>query len=282
MYRPDTFWLISLTLILDFAARKTFREIDIDSYVWNKITEKQTDAPWSEIYTLLPSTLATGIVVALAIWHYVGQFSLKRRSMFHGPYRSMRRRTLIPFYCSALLTYTSMVHMAPFTKRRKLLALIDRINSLLTKQLFLIPGDIGLSRGSLRRRALSEHVALVAAALQREMDGIDANPSRNAANLGELAAHICERYSHGRWGALLDPPLLTGLTPVANRELQRVVVLVAVIVAAGCICGFLDVPGTAATILTGGIGVLVARITFGPNFANSLNLLDSMRGIQRP
>ncbi|MEU1124821.1 hypothetical protein ABZ371_14925 [Streptomyces sp. NPDC005899] len=192
-----------------------------------------------------------------------------------------RRASFIPAYCASLVLSCAELGSASFEQRKQLLTRIDRTAGLLQIELAGLSVHVTRRRNSPRKTAIDQHAKLVAAALLRQVEQLDSQPTRAAENVAELAIHICERYSHGLVGALLDPARLAGLTPVTSHENLRLAS--AVILTGATIVGisYTGLPAAPVAVVGSGLGLLIFRSILGPR-STSLDLFDSMRGIQRP
>ncbi|MCT4356292.1 hypothetical protein M5362_24495 [Streptomyces sp. Je 1-79] len=136
--------------------------------------------------------------------------------------------------------------------------------------------------GSDRHRLLKEHAGLVVAALFAAESRIDHDPDQAVKDLARMLVRIADRYAAGRLGALLDEEQLAGLTPIADREPLRLAVTAVVVAGIGVGVALLDLPGVAETYLIGGAGAAVVAILYGRRAHRGLDVLDAVRGIQRP
>ncbi|MDG9708182.1 hypothetical protein [Streptomyces sp. DH10] len=195
--------------------------------------------------------------------------------------RSIRQP--IPALCAALLWETTLALNASIPHRRSAYRRVDQIAQQLIKVLPKVATDRRLtSRGSGRRKALKEHTALVAAAIQRATSKVDVDPSAGLSELAELSFVIAIRCAECRPGALLDSANLSGLTPLRSHETLRLFGAVILTLAAAIGIGFLDAPAAATPLLIGGVGLVCFSAVYGHTNPRSLELLDSVRGIQRP
>ncbi|MFC9164415.1 hypothetical protein ACFTZ8_26850 [Streptomyces fungicidicus] len=192
------------------------------------------------------------------------------------------KRYDVPSLCALLIGLCALARMVAPDQRKDVLRRIDIAVAMLTRALLKIPSDGQIfPRRSARRKAVREHVKLVAAALQKATLRLDERPHSAPREVAALAFLICNRYVGQRWGALLDARQLAGLSPVHDREAIRLAVAVTLSVGAAVGTVALGVPATAATWIMGGVAVLVFTGLLGRG-PKGLELLDSLRGIQRP
>ncbi|MEU2505990.1 hypothetical protein ABZ621_14900 [Streptomyces sp. NPDC007863] len=133
-----------------------------------------------------------------------------------------------------------------------------------------------------RQRALKEHAGLVVAALHKAEARIDRDPDDALKNLARMMLTIAERYTAGKVGALLDEEELAGLVAVADRESWRIAGTALVVAGVGAGIALLDLPSTAETYLIGGAGAAIVALLYGRRAHRGLDVLDAVRGIQRP
>lgn len=189
----------------------------------------------------------------------------------------------VPALCAALLIETALALNASIPQRRSAYRRVDQIAQQLIRVLAKVATDRRLtSRGSVRRKALKEHTALVAAAIQRATTKVDVDPSAGLSELAELSFTITIRCADCRSGALLDRSDLSDLSPLRSHETLRLFGAVMLTLAAAVGISFLGAPAAATPLLIGGVGLVCFSMIYGHNSPRSLELLDSVRGIQRP
>ncbi|MEU1895988.1 hypothetical protein [Streptomyces pristinaespiralis] len=133
-----------------------------------------------------------------------------------------------------------------------------------------------------RRKELRRHGALVVAAVHRAEKGLDRDRDEARKEIAELMLTICERFTDGRIGALLDESRLTGVEPVSSREWIRLPTAVSLTVGGAVGISFTGLPSSAFPYAVGGVGLLCFTAVYGHRSGRALDLLDSVRGIQRP
>ncbi|MEU4504118.1 hypothetical protein [Streptomyces sp. NPDC024089] len=138
------------------------------------------------------------------------------------------------------------------------------------------------STRSHRQRALKEHAGLVVAALYKAESRIDRDPDDALKDLARMMLTIADRYTAGKVGVLLDEEQLAGLVPVADREPWRIAGTALVVAGVGAGIALLDLPGAAETYLVGGAGAATVALLYGRRAHRGLEVLDAVRGIQRP
>ncbi|MER6138491.1 hypothetical protein ABT174_00315 [Streptomyces sparsogenes] len=140
----------------------------------------------------------------------------------------------------------------------------------------------GVSRLSHRRQPLKHHARLTIAALRAAESRLDTETDQALQDLATLAVKVADQYVAGRLGALLDENELTGLEPVSEHELLRMGLAVVLIAAAAVGVAVLNLPAAAQTPLLGVSGVIILAVVFKRNYRAGLDILDSVRAIQRP
>ncbi|MFD5311628.1 hypothetical protein [Streptomyces ardesiacus] len=138
-------------------------------------------------------------------------------------------------------------------------------------------------RRSRRRGKLRDHHLKVIAALQEHEAAIDIDARTALPDLAETLTNIANAYSEGKIGQLLPGSEIDHLSPaeVAKGQRFKVVVLAVVLGGCGISVAFLDLPDTATTSLIGAIGITFVSLVYGRRAREGLDLLDSLRGIQR-
>ncbi|WP_448319262.1 hypothetical protein [Streptomyces sp. CO7] len=189
----------------------------------------------------------------------------------------------IALQCGIVLAQCALAKNGTTTSKPTLLKRVDYSISLLIRELMTAPNDrIRFSGRSHRKKALKHHVRLVAAALQKATLDLDKNPDAALQEAAALAHQICERVSHNRMGALLDDPQMAGLEPVRNREWIRLSFAALLTVGVALGSALLGLPATAQPVVIGMVGLLAFTTVYGHQSPRGLELLDSLRGVQRP
>ncbi|MBR8642751.1 hypothetical protein KEF29_34170 [Streptomyces tuirus] len=135
-----------------------------------------------------------------------------------------------------------------------------------------------------RRRTLQVHARQVVSVLRMATHRIDQSPEDGLRELGLLLLQIAERQAEGRVGALLDEEQLAGIEPVTVRDWERLklVVLLGICAMSAVGAHALDVPGALLPYAVGGAGLATALLVYGSRARDGLDIIDSLRGIQRP
>jgi hypothetical protein len=123
---------------------------------------------------------------------------------------------------------------------------------------------------------------MVAAAVRAATLKLDSEPTAALHELSSLACTILDRFTERRWGALLDEAHLAGLEPVRNRETLRLVAAATLTAGAAVGIGLLNPPASATPLLVGAVGLIFFSVTYGHRGPRAMELLDSLRGVQRP
>lgn len=139
-------------------------------------------------------------------------------------------------------------------------------------------------RRSRRRGRLRDHHLKVIAALQEKEMAIDVDVHAALPDLAEALTRIVNAYSEGRIGQLLPVSEIDHLAPaeIAKGEHIKMVVVAVLLGGCGILVSFLDLPDTATTSLIGAIGITIASMVYGRKARQAMDVLDSVRGIQRP
>ncbi|MFF1359192.1 hypothetical protein [Streptomyces sp. NPDC058297] len=100
-------------------------------------------------------------------------------------------------------------------------------------------------------------------------------------DLADTALRIGDSHAGPRWGRLLEESELAGLEPVRNYASLRMAAAGVLTPGVTYLAAFIGVPGIVLPLAIGFFGVLSFNLIVGRP-SRSLELLDSMRGIQRP
>ncbi|MET7809765.1 hypothetical protein ABZT26_02760 [Streptomyces sp. NPDC005395] len=137
---------------------------------------------------------------------------------------------------------------------------------------------------SKRRDRLREHHFKVIAAIEEKEAAIDVDARTALPDLAETLMKIANAYSSGKIGQLLPDADLAHVTPFEppKREHFKMVAVAVLLGGCGVLVAFLDLPDTATTSLIGALGIAIASMVYGRRAREAMDLLDSLRGIQRP
>jgi hypothetical protein len=289
----DDFWTIFLFLTLmamvlfDFLSKVISEFVAIPSGIPDpleafKVTYHFYVRSWQNPFS--PSSwVLVPMVTFLVLLFYSGWTRRHFKRLVANRYaRTAWEMYDVPSLCAVLIGLCALARMVSPDQRKDALRRIDIAVTTLTRALLKIPSDGQIfPRGSARRGAVRDHVKLVAAALQKATLGLDERPGGAPREVASLAFLICNRYVDQRWGALLDERQLAGLVPIHDREPIRLAVAVTLSVGAAVGVVALGVPSTVAPWVMSGVAVLVFTGLLGRG-PKGLELLDSLRGIQRP
>lgn len=281
-------WLVRVEyLILAVASTAVFYVLSIadpndvsrsfvDPWVnfWEAFVDWERTSPWARAYSIGAIILFTSVTLEL-----VGQW---RR------YRMQRRRSWphkrypLVLACVSVIGYCGFLDGREEAESRTLRNLAIALEIACTCILRIPGSSRSLPYRSHRKAGLRRHSKLVIAALQQAERKLDTDRDQALKEIADLMLTICERYVDGRIGALLDESQLSGLEPVASREWLRL--LMAVVLTVSCAWGIalLGLPSSAVPYVMGGVGLLCFTAVFGQRSGRSLDLLDSVRGVQRP
>ncbi|WP_326605011.1 hypothetical protein [Streptomyces sp. NBC_01800] len=144
---------------------------------------------------------------------------------------------------------------------------------------------IGRSYAGSHKRQFDEHLSKVRGAIRRA--GLEAHksPEEGLPSLAKLLTKVSERNLLHRHFALLDEDDLLGVEPVEDRNWDNWKVSLASIVVAA-VAGaayYAGVPKELIVYVIGAIGVVAMSVLFPKHRRrDGLEVLDSVRGIQRP
>ncbi|MFD0253871.1 hypothetical protein ACFVGX_23510 [Streptomyces sp. NPDC127113] len=143
---------------------------------------------------------------------------------------------------------------------------------------------VTVSTPSRRRDCLREHHLKVIAVLREKESALDVDARTALPDLAETLTRIANAYSAGRMGQLLPASETDHVTPFEppKRGPFKMVAVAVLLGGCGVLVAFLDLPDTATTSLIGAMGITIASMVYGHKARNSLDILDSVRGIQRP
>ncbi|MFD8542523.1 hypothetical protein [Streptomyces sp. NPDC059649] len=137
-------------------------------------------------------------------------------------------------------------------------------------------------RRSHRQRGLSEHARKVVAVLRQAESRLDEGAEDDALrDIAQLVLTSMDRYATGALGTLLDASVLAGVTAVPDRGRYKPVAAVAVVAALGVVLTLLDVPATVTTYVISAVGIIALSWAQRGSAGGGLDLLDSVRGMQR-
>ena len=102
--------------------------------------------------------------------------------------------------------------------------------------------------------------------------------------LAETLLRIANSYSSGKIGELLPAAEVESLTPARSRDLEPFKMMLTALMLSGSalLVTLLDLPDAAITSLIGAMGIIAVSLVYGANARRGLEVLDSVRGIQRP
>ncbi|MEV4041489.1 hypothetical protein [Streptomyces sp. NPDC049744] len=145
---------------------------------------------------------------------------------------------------------------------------------------------VTVHRDSKRRKLLRDHHLKVVGALEVKESAIDVDARTALPDLAETLTRILNNYSEGKIGQLLPSSEIDHVTPFEpikrERERFKMVAVALLLGSCGVLVAFLNLPDTATTSLIGAIGITIVAIVYGRKARQGLDLLDSIRGIQRP
>lgn len=191
------------------------------------------------------------------------------------------RLNRIPTLCALLVVCCATLRQTAPHHKPIHLRNIDRLIDLLGRELGRLARGPGFERRSPRRKALRNHTELVTAALYKTGTQLDSSPLSASDDLADMAYRICDAYVERRWGALLQDSELTGLDPVRNRETLKMATAGLITLCVSYGAALLNVPGAVLPLVFGLTGVVSFNLVLGRS-PRSLELLDAVRGIQRP
>lgn len=240
---------------------------------------RETDGPPYE-----PSIAILGIgYTLLFVAAYFHQRFVRGRQLLNGSLLTRRRSHALPFLSALLVDRCYEAQRSSLPKRATAFRQLGRSSMALEAAIQRLARDAGMfGRRNARTTAAKKHAALVCAALRKASSRIDADPDQGLQQMAELAMKITERYADRRWGALLDDADLANLEPVRSREFLRLVAAAVLTAAAALGISLLNPPAAVLPVLIGAIGLVSMSAIYGPRAHGPLDLLDAVRGVQRP
>lgn len=193
------------------------------------------------------------------------------------------RHNRIPLLCAAIVIRGANLRRAQQRDRKIRHKDLEITVKELERELLKMHRDRSIFlRGSRRRKQVRQHARIVAAALQNQLLQIDSVPDVATVELCGIAMRISDSYTRQRWASLLAEGELRGLEPVQDREPVRLAVAATVTVSAAVAGALLGIPDSSLPFVVGLVGLIAfTRLLGGPS-PKALELLDSVRGIQRP
>lgn len=241
---------------------------------WEATLDWERTSPWARAFILGSIILITATLLETASqWR---RFRMKRRR------RWPRKKYPLILAAVSVIGYCSFIARREEVEPRALRNLAIAIE-IACSCILRIPAFTGtLPFRSHRRAGLGQHSKLVVAALQQAERKLDTDRDQALKDIADLMLTISERYVDGRVGALLDESQLSGLEPVANREWMRLLTAIVLTVSSALGIALLGLPSSAVPYVMGGVGLLCFTAVFGQRSSRTLDLLDSVRGVQRP
>lgn len=226
---------------------------------------------------LITSTLCV-MALGPAWWAWrmhQGTFEYWPKRRTEGRYRLVRR-------CGVAIRLCSGAYLAHGEVKVQQLQLVAVELKVVYREISAAHRTLGvLPTRSHRRPALRQHAGLVIAALRQVERDLDNAPQDSLPRLAEMLLMIADRYSQGLIGRLLDEEYLQDLEPVRDHEPVRMAITAVMLTVVGVSAAFLDLPDAATTYIVGGVGIVLVSLIYGRRGAG-LDILDSVRGIQRP
>ncbi|MEU6655720.1 hypothetical protein ABZ904_41750 [Streptomyces sp. NPDC046900] len=125
-----------------------------------------------------------------------------------------------------------------------------------------------------RRKVLRRHTGLVIAKLRVVESRLDTDRDSALRELAATLIAVCDRYVHGRVGALLDEEALTGLEPVRDWEWLRLVAALLASTGAAVGASFLPIPDAGQPYAIGGAAAAAFMLAYTDQPARALELWD--------
>ncbi|MEU6381908.1 hypothetical protein [Streptomyces sp. NPDC046909] len=193
------------------------------------------------------------------------------------------RNNYVPYLCALLVISCARARSGVARRRGAFLQGVDLAVCALAQELVRLPADPHLfHRNSCRRKEVRRHVHLVAAALQQKNLRLDTEDADTALiDIAGMALRICDAYVERHWGSLLAETQLTGIEPIHEREAIRVAAAGLITVSVSYLAAAGGVSAAALPLVIGLAGVISFNVILGRT-PRALELLDSIRGIQRP
>lgn len=264
-------------------------------YVSTAVAMSIRDPGWREILEpisapgvpdgIVPPGPLEALAYGIFLWYLflrVGQSAAGAPLTIRRSKRRLAHVNRLPYLCAIVIRCCAYVHKKGLHQTRRDIKDVDLALGLLIRELQKLPGDRDLfARRSPRRSAVRHHVNLVVAALQKQSLRLDTAPLDAAQELASMAMRICDAYVKRTWGQLLLEVELVGLEEARNREAIRMAVAGIVTLSVSYLGAVFGVPGAVLPLVFGFVGMISFNVILGRS-PRSLELLDSMRGIQRP
>ncbi|MBY8881662.1 hypothetical protein [Actinacidiphila acidipaludis] len=123
-----------------------------------------------------------------------------------------------------------------------------------------------------RRKALRNHTRRVVAKIRVIEGRLDRDVDAALTELTSVLITVCDRYVHGRIGALLDLEALEGLEPVRNWEWVRLVAALLACSGAAVGASFLPIPGAGLPYAIGGAAAAAFMLAYTDQPAAAVEL----------
>jgi hypothetical protein len=161
---------------------------------------------------------------------------------------------------------------------------------ILSRQLKRVYGELGklsikygsTSFRSHRRHTLKDHHRRVIAALKQAETQLDIDPDTASRKLAEMLMLIADRYAQGKLGDLLPSEVLQDVQPARSWETAKMVVTALMVTGIAVAAVLMKLPEAALTTVVGAGGIIAVGLVYGRNARSGFDILDSVRGIQRP
>lgn len=248
---------------------------------WNYLTSSRVMTHPEDIQgSLVLVTIFAVLLIVLAAMFF--EWNVSRHWRFQRSAESRNFRRGVSFSCALLIIFSARVHRNTPNYPGSFARAIDVAARMLIRDLRRLPNEASqFERWSPRRQSVRRHVNLVAAAIQKQLQHMDIDPSVATAKLADFAMRICDAHLDRKWGQLLEDAELAGLEPLRDREPLRLAAAGLTTLLLSAVAALAGIPASVLPILFGLIGVLTFRLIMGGS-PRSLELLDAVRGIQRP
>ncbi|MFD0057499.1 hypothetical protein ACFVHR_27680 [Streptomyces sp. NPDC127168] len=129
---------------------------------------------------------------------------------------------------------------------------------------------------------MKQHHNKVVGALHSAEKKLEENPDSGARELAKMLLEIANQYAEGKVGNLLPSTDLSNVIPARDRRPLKLIFTASTVCAVTVGSVLLGVPDAAIASIVGLSGVVVISLTQGASMRDGLEILDSVRGIQRP
>ncbi|WP_158710515.1 hypothetical protein [Streptomyces flavochromogenes] len=251
---------------------------------WWSLAKEANPIAFSAAVSMAFMVLLIGIisiVAAALLIYFVTIFSFKHF------WRSPSRKYVLVHHVSNAIDYAARAYQkAPGSAKQQILlrGLSSELREIHKEVALITRFNKTITRSSHRRIPLHTHHLQVIAKLQEQERGIDVDVRSALTTLAETLTKVANAHSVGKIGELLSETEVGSLSPARSRDFEPLKMALTALMLSGSVLlvTFLDLPDAAVTSVVGAMGILAVSVIYGSNARRGLEILDSVRGIQRP